>query len=228
LTNWVWDVIYSPFGGVSYIWSNPANIDLRFPGQWFQLESGLAYNWHRHYDATLGRYVQPDPIGLAGGRSLYGYVGSNPFSYIDPNGLETTVITNRNLPGHVGIFVGDRNCSCQKNTIYDPAGSFSPRNRGSGDTISGVAADLGKYLDYQRRDGRNVDTYTFDTDEMTEKELLKSIDDNGGCPIGGLCSTCLSNAIRGIGPFGLVSGSMWPNWLGNQIERLPGAKKNYR
>ncbi|MBX3527185.1 MAG: hypothetical protein KF904_13340 [Rhodoblastus sp.] len=41
-TSWVWDVIYAPFGGVSYIWSNPANIDLRFPGQWFQLESGLA------------------------------------------------------------------------------------------------------------------------------------------------------------------------------------------
>ena len=61
-TSWVWDVIYAPFGGVSYIWSNPANIDLRFPGQWFQLESGLAYNWHRHYDATLGRYVQPDPL----------------------------------------------------------------------------------------------------------------------------------------------------------------------
>ena len=40
--SWVWDVIYAPFGGVSYIWSNPANIDLRFPGQWFQLESGLA------------------------------------------------------------------------------------------------------------------------------------------------------------------------------------------
>jgi len=61
-TSWVWDVIYAPFGGVSYIWSNPANIDLRFPGQWFQLESGLAYNWHRHYDATLGRYVQPDQL----------------------------------------------------------------------------------------------------------------------------------------------------------------------
>jgi RHS repeat-associated protein len=61
-TNWVWDVIYAPFGAVSYIWTNPETLDMRFPGQWFQLESGLAYNWHRHYDATLGRYVQPDPL----------------------------------------------------------------------------------------------------------------------------------------------------------------------
>ena len=92
-TSWVWDVIYAPFGGVSYIWSNPANIDLRFPGQWFQLESGLAYNWHRHYDATLGRYVQPDPLGLTAmlsdGPSVYGYVGGNPAAKSDRNGLQS-------------------------------------------------------------------------------------------------------------------------------------------
>jgi len=82
----VWDVIYSPFGAASYIADATAKLDMRFPGQWFQLESGLAYNWHRHYDATLGRYVQPDPIGYAGGRSLYGYVGQNPISYVDRDG----------------------------------------------------------------------------------------------------------------------------------------------
>ena len=88
----MWDVIYAPFGGVSYIWSNPANIDLRFPGQWFQLESGLAYNWHRHYDATLGRYVQPDPLGLTAmlsdGPNVFGYVEGNPISSVDPSGLQ--------------------------------------------------------------------------------------------------------------------------------------------
>jgi RHS repeat-associated protein len=62
-------VIYSPFGETSYIWTNPGTIDIRFPGQWFQLESGLAYNWHRHYDATLGRYLQPDPLRVEKGRS---------------------------------------------------------------------------------------------------------------------------------------------------------------
>jgi RHS repeat-associated protein len=85
---WVWDVIYSPFGATSYIWTNPATIDLRFPGQWFQLENGLAYNWHRHYDATLGRYIEPDPFGLkallSDGPSVYNYVGGNPLAQVDP------------------------------------------------------------------------------------------------------------------------------------------------
>ncbi len=59
---WVWRAQYEPFGAVHQI-VGPAANDHRFPGQWFQLEAGLAYNWHRHYDATLGRYTQPDPLG---------------------------------------------------------------------------------------------------------------------------------------------------------------------
>lgn len=99
--SWVWDVIYAPFGGTAAIFDATAKLDMRFPGQWFQMESGLAYNWHRHYDATLGRYVQPDPIGYAGGRSLYGYVGQNPLGYIDPEGRNAGTIVG----GGIGTAV---------------------------------------------------------------------------------------------------------------------------
>ena len=78
-SNWVWDVIYGPFGDAVYLWANPANIDLRFPGQWFQLETGLAYNWHRHYDATLGRYVQADLLRIDSGVSWTLGVSASPF-----------------------------------------------------------------------------------------------------------------------------------------------------
>lgn len=63
-----------------------ANIDLRFPGQWFQSESGLHQNWMRDYDPTTGRYVQADPLGLVDGASVYNYALQNPGRFVDPRG----------------------------------------------------------------------------------------------------------------------------------------------
>ena len=59
---WVWSAEYTPFGAMQSIYPTATTMDLRFPGQWFQLENGLHYNWHRHYDASTGRYVQADPL----------------------------------------------------------------------------------------------------------------------------------------------------------------------
>ncbi|MBL0867605.1 ParB N-terminal domain-containing protein, partial [Pectobacterium carotovorum] len=65
---------------------DPADPGLGFAGQYRDTESGLCYNRFRYYDPAGGCYISPDPIGVLGGESNYGYV-SNPLSWIDPLGL---------------------------------------------------------------------------------------------------------------------------------------------
>jgi RHS repeat-associated protein len=58
-----------------------------YPGQYYDSETGLHYNYFRYYNPQTGRYLTPDPIGLEGGTNLFAYVEGNPANRIDPLGL---------------------------------------------------------------------------------------------------------------------------------------------
>lgn len=87
---WRWDS--DPFGTTSANEDPDGDLNLftyglRFPGQYFDSETALHYNYARDYDAAIARYVQSDPIGLLGGLNTYSYALSNPNRFTDRLGL---------------------------------------------------------------------------------------------------------------------------------------------
>lgn len=86
-----WSAQYKPYGAAIVHPDSLAELNLRFPGQYFDKETGLHYNFHRDYDPRTGRYIESDPIGLDGGLNTYAYALANPLRYIDKFGLAVWV-----------------------------------------------------------------------------------------------------------------------------------------
>ena len=83
----VWQAEWLPWGQAHSI-TGAGSFSYRLPGQWFQLEAGLHYNWHRHYDPSIGRFTQPDPLGFVDGPAVFGYAIGSPLLYADFAGLQ--------------------------------------------------------------------------------------------------------------------------------------------
>ncbi|MBC5768703.1 RHS repeat-associated core domain-containing protein [Ramlibacter albus] len=112
----------------------PVEYNLRFPGQYWDEESNLAYNARRWFRPGDGRYTQFDPIGLAGGFNGYAYAENSPLTKNDPNGLQAV------LPGSGGLPLPLPSPSSGRNGGgYDPrTDTYSP--------ASGTGSSLPRWL----------------------------------------------------------------------------------
>jgi len=88
-----WRAEYLPFGELFSMPIATVENNLRFPGQYFDAETGLHQNWFRDYSTSMGRYVEPDPLSLvdSGDSNPYRYARGNPVGLVDPMGLRVRV-----------------------------------------------------------------------------------------------------------------------------------------
>jgi RHS repeat-associated protein len=171
--------------------------NLRLPGQYFDRETNLHYNYFRDYAPIMGRYLESDPIGLRAGTNTYTYALNNPIRHVDREGLDVTVTYFPGFPGHIGIAINSS----------DTVGLY-PKQRGIRVALCGTVAGVID-LDRNRQDPKYVarsQSITVRTAAWQDRLMQDRINSIGrNTPTYNLCvdqcTTFVASVLRAGGVF---------------------------
>ena len=125
-----WHTRTTLWGNTAWAANSTAYTPLRFPGQYADPETGLHYNYFRHYDPETARYLTPDPLGLTPAPNPSAYV-TNPQAWTDHMGL---------APDYIAIYRTPKGAHAEYELNHGP----NPANHQPGVDIGGGIISDGK------------------------------------------------------------------------------------
>ncbi|WP_394848268.1 DUF6531 domain-containing protein [Pendulispora brunnea] len=96
----VWRARYEAYGSAHIEIGSTFHQPLRWPGHYFDAQTGLHYVRFRYYSPELGSFLESDPQGIRGGFNLHGYAAGNPLRHVDVQGLSNNPCPDPNDPNN--------------------------------------------------------------------------------------------------------------------------------